>query len=360
MSDLDKTAADESGIRSDQPGEDLLLRVDNLATYLRTDEGTVKAVDGVSFTIRRRHVLGIVGESGCGKSMTALSIMQLIPRPHGRIHSGHIFYYRNGTNNKNGTNGRTGEGPIDIAVQDPRGKVMRSIRGAEIAMIFQEPMTSLNPVYTIGEQIAEVIRLHQKASQKEALDLATEMLSRVGIPSPSERVHEYPHQLSGGMRQRAMIAMALSCNPRLLIADEPTTALDVTIQAQILDLIRRLQDQYQMSLMLITHNLGVVCHMCDDVAVMYMGKIVEYAPVHQIFRKPRHPYTIGLLNSIPNIRVREKRRLVPIEGSVPDPFDIPEGCRFAPRCPQAMKMCREEPPLAGVDEDHEVRCWLYA
>ncbi|MGE5571636.1 MAG: ABC transporter ATP-binding protein [Bacillota bacterium] len=327
---------------------DVLLKVDSLRTYFTFDEGVVRAVDGVSFEVQRKKVLGLVGESGCGKSITALSIMQLVPPPKGRIHSGSILYSR----------GAAGE-MMDIARQDPRGSVMRSIRGNEIAMIFQEPMTSLNPVYTIGFQIVEAITLHQNVSKKEAWKMAEDLLAKVGIPSPSQRVREYPHQMSGGMRQRAMIAMALSCNPTLLIADEPTTALDVTIQAQILDLMKKLQEQFEMAIIMITHNLGVVSKICDDVAVMYMGKIVEQADTRTLFHEPAHPYTMGLLNSIPRMG-RRSRKLVPIEGVVPDPFDLPEGCSFGPRCPRFQERCKEDPPVVEVAEGHEVRCWLYA
>lgn len=326
---------------------DVLLQVEDLRTYFTMDEVVVRAVDGVSFEVGRQKVLGLVGESGCGKSITALSIMQLVPGPKGKIHSGRILYNR-------------GEkGVLDIARENPKGSLMRSIRGNEIAMIFQEPMTSLNPVYTVGFQISEAILLHQKVGKKQALDMAIAMLDRVGIPSPQERAKEYPHQLSGGMRQRAMIAMALSCNPTLLIADEPTTALDVTIQAQILDLMRKLQQQYHMAIIMITHNLGVVARMCDHVAVMYMGKIVEYADVRSIFHEPAHPYSIGLLNSIPRLGAR-KQRLVPIEGVVPDPADLPRGCSFGPRCPRFHERCREAPPVVNLSDRHEVRCWLHA
>ncbi|MGE5587868.1 MAG: ABC transporter ATP-binding protein [Clostridia bacterium] len=327
---------------------DVLLKVENLRTYFTFDEGVVRAVDGVSFEVKRKKVLGLVGESGCGKSITALSIMQLVPPPKGRIHSGSILYNR-------GSGGET----LDLARQDPRGPVMRSIRGNEIAMIFQEPMTSLNPVYTIGFQIVEAITLHQRVSRKQAWSMAEDLLAKVGIPSPAQRVREYPHQMSGGMRQRAMIAMALSCNPSLLIADEPTTALDVTIQAQILDLMRRLQEQFEMAIIMITHNLGVVSKICDDVAVMYMGRIVERAKTRTLFHEPAHPYTVGLLNSIPKMGQRG-RRLVPIEGVVPDPFALPEGCSFGPRCPRFRGVCKGDPPVVEVAEGHEVRCWLYA
>ncbi|MEW6226867.1 MAG: ABC transporter ATP-binding protein [Bacillota bacterium] len=327
---------------------DLLLEVEDLHTQFSMDEGVVQAVDGVSFRLRKTEVLGLVGESGCGKSVTALSVMQLVPGPKGKIRSGRILYYRDGC-----------PGAIDIARQNPAGAVMRSIRGNEIAMVFQEPMTSLNPVHTVGFQIVEAVMLHQKVSKKQAWDIAADLLDKVGIPCPCQRVREYPHQMSGGMRQRAMIAMALSCTPRLLIADEPTTALDVTIQAQILDLIRKLQEQYQMAIIMITHNLGVVSKMCDNVAVMYMGKIVECSDTRTVFRNPAHPYTVGLLNSIPRMGAR-KNRLVPIEGVVPDPFHLPEGCSFGPRCPRYTTRCAEDPPTVWMSEGHQVRCWLYA
>lgn len=322
-----------------------LLQVEDLRTYFTYEEGLVRAVDGVSFEVGRQKVLGLVGESGCGKSVTALSIMQLIPAHNGRIHSGKILYNRKG-------------GIIDIARLGPKDPAMRSIRGNEIAMIFQEPMTSLNPVYTVGFQIVEAILLHQSVTKRQAWDMAIDMLDKVGIPSPAQRVKEYPHQLSGGMRQRAMIAMALSCNPSLLIADEPTTALDVTIQAQILDLMVKLQEQFQMAIIMITHDLGIVSRMCHDVCVMYMGKIVESAPTRTIFKEPAHPYTVGLLNSIPKLGTRIDR-LIPIEGTVPDITELPEGCSFRPRCPRAMSACEEEPPVVQVADGHEVRCWLY-
>ena len=326
--------------------QDTLLAVKDLHTYFHMDEGVVKAVNGVSFKIEKESVLGVVGESGCGKSVTALSAMQLLPKPHGRINSGQILFRH------------PKQGVIDLAKQDPTGPLMRQIRGNEIAMIFQEPMTSLNPVYTIGFQIVEAIMLHQKLSERQAWEMAEEMLANVGIPSPAQRVKVYPYQMSGGMRQRAMIAMALSCNPTLLIADEPTTALDVTIQAQILDLMRRLQKQYRMSIMLITHNLGVVSRMCDQVAVMYLGKIVEYTDVRTLFHRPAHPYTVGLMNSIPRLG-RRKDRLVPIKGVVPDPRNIPAGCSFRERCPQASELCLKDPPMASIGDDHLVRCWRH-
>lgn len=321
-----------------------LIELRDLKTYFYTEDGVVKAVDGVSFSIERQKTLGVVGESGCGKSVTALSIMGLIPMPPGKILGGSIIYYRNGQE-------------IDLTQLDPKGKQYREIRGNEIAMIFQEPMTSLNPVYTIGNQIMEAIMLHQKVGRREARARAIEMLKAVGIPSPEQRIDEYPHQLSGGMRQRAMIAMALSCNPHLLIADEPTTALDVTIQAQILDLIRKLQSEFHMALMMITHNLGVIAEMANDVVIMYMGKVVEEAPVRDIYHNPTHPYTIGLMESIPAL-TRKKERLKPIKGMVPDPYNLPKGCPFEPRCPEAMEICREQmPELKEVRPKHRVACW---
>ena len=321
-----------------------LIELRDLKTYFYTEDGVVKAVDGVSFSIERQKTLGVVGESGCGKSVTALSIMGLVPMPPGKIVGGSIIYHRNGQE-------------IELTKLDPKGKQYREIRGNEIAMIFQEPMTSLNPVYTIGNQIMEAIILHQKVSKREARQRAIEMLKAVGIPSPEQRIDEYPHQLSGGMRQRAMIAMALSCNPHLLIADEPTTALDVTIQAQILDLIRKLQEEFHMALMMITHNLGVIAEMADTVVIMYMGKVVEEASVKDIYHNPTHPYTIGLMESIPAL-TRKKERLKPIKGMVPDPYNLPKGCPFEPRCPEAMEICREQmPQLKEVRPKHRVACW---
>ncbi|MFQ6033378.1 MAG: ABC transporter ATP-binding protein, partial [Candidatus Bipolaricaulia bacterium] len=309
-----------------------LIELNNLKTYFYTEDGVVHAVDGVNFSIGRQKTLGVVGESGCGKSVTGLSIMGLVPMPPGKIVEGEILYHRNGN-------------IVDITKLNPKGKEIRSIRGNEIAMIFQEPMTSLNPVYTIGNQIMEAIILHQKVHKKEARVRAIQMLEAVGIPSPEQRVDEYPHQLSGGMRQRAMIAMALSCNPSLLIADEPTTALDVTIQAQILELMKKLQEEFRMAIMMITHNLGVVAETSDDVVVMYMGKVVEQSDVRRVFHNSKHPYTQGLMKSIPSL-VKRKERLEPIKGVVPDPYDLPPGCVFNPRCPYAMEICvKEEPPF---------------
>ncbi len=324
---------------------DTLIEVRDLKTYFYTEDGVVRAVDGVSFSLERQGTIGVVGESGCGKSQTALSIMGLVPMPPGKIVGGQIIYHRNGT-------------PTDLTKLDAKGREYRSIRGNEIAMIFQEPMTSLNPVYTIGNQIMEAIMLHQKKTKRDARELAIAMLRQVGIPLPEQRVDEYPHQLSGGMRQRAMIAMALSCNPNLLIADEPTTALDVTIQAQILELIKTLQDQYHMSLMMITHNLGVIAETADDVVVMYMGKVVEHAPVDAVFHNPKHPYTQGLMESIPAL-TKKKERLKPIKGVVPDPYNVPKGCPFQTRCPYVMETCKEMPPLEEAEPGHKVACWLY-
>jgi len=323
-----------------------LIEVRDLKTYFYTDDGVVRAVDGVDFTIEPEKTLGVVGESGCGKSVTALSIMGLVQMPPGKVEAGEILYHRNGD-------------VTELTKLDPKGKEYRSIRGNEIAMIFQEPMTSLNPVFTIGNQIMEAIILHQKVGKKEARRRAVAMLKAVGIPLPEQRVDEYPHQLSGGMRQRAMIAMALSCNPSLLIADEPTTALDVTIAAQVLKLMHDLRDEFKAALMLITHDLGVIAHMADDVVVMYLGKIVEGSTVRNVFHDTKHPYTQGLMNSIPSLATK-RDRLVPIKGVVPDPFEVPLGCGFEPRCPQVMAICRREiPPLKEVSPGHRAACWLY-
>lgn len=328
---------------------DLLLEVNGLKTYFHTEEGVVKAVDDVSFNLKRGETLGVVGESGCGKSITSLSIMQLVPRPKGKIESGLIEYYGNDETEK----------PISILSLGPQSPEMRAIRGNEIAMIFQEPMTSLNPLYTIGNQIIEAVLLHQDVDKSAAREKAIEMLRLVGISAPEKRVDEYPHELSGGMRQRAMIAMALSCNPSLLIADEPTTALDVTIEAQILRLMKELQNELGMSIMIITHDLGVIGEMADRVIVMYAGKIVEKATTDDIFYNPKHPYTKGLLNSIP--RIGRKKRLVPIQGTVPSLYQLPKGCYFQPRCPEAKEICkRQEPPTLELGEEHSVKCWLFA
>ena len=324
---------------------DVLLATEHLRTWFDTDDGVVKAVDDVSFEIRRGKTLGVVGESGCGKSMTSLSIMRLVPRPRGRIAGGTITYYR-----KDGA-------AIDITSLDSFGPEMRSIRGNDIAMIFQEPMTSLNPVYSVGDQIMESVRLHQKVGDRQARERAVEMLQLVGIPAPAQRVREYPHQLSGGMRQRVMIAIALSCDPSFLIADEPTTALDVTIEAQILELMQNLQRRLGMSIMFITHDLGVIGEVADEVVVMYAGKIAERGGVLQIFDQPRHPYTQGLLASRPVIGAR--RRLQAIDGTVPHLAHLPEGCYFASRCAHAAEVCeRREPPEFEVGANHAAACWL--
>ena len=330
-----------------------LLSVRGLKTYFYQDEGTVRAVDGVSFDMAPGATLGIVGESGCGKSVTARSILRLVDRP-GKILEGEVHFRRPS---------RNGDLPqvIDLATLDPNGAVMRQIRGAEIALIFQEPMSSFSPVHTIGNQIIEAILLHQAVTPREARVEAIEMLRRVGVSSPEERVDQLSNQLSGGLRQRAMIAMALSCKPTLLIADEPTTALDVTTQAQILGLMRQLQQEDGMAIMLITHDLGVVAEMATDVAVMYLGRVVEQAPADAIFHDPRHPYTRALLQSIPRIRSRTRERLTPIAGSVPHPYDRPTGCPFHPRCVSfiAGKCDREAPVLRPVSGQHAVSCFLY-
>src|SRR5260370_38796176 len=307
-----------------------LLSVRDLRTYFQQDEGLVKAVDGVSFDLYSGGTLGIVGESGCGKSVTARSILGIVDRP-GRIVDGEIRFRRQ-------TVGREGDGDpvIDLAKLPPNGPEIRAIRGAEIALIFQEPMSSFSPVHTIGSQIDEAIMLHQQVDRRQAREKTIEMLRRVGVSSPEQRVAQLSNQLSGGLRQRAMIAMALSCHPTLLIADEPTTALDVTTQTQILELMRQLQRDDGMALMLITHDLGVVAEMATDVAVMYLGRVVEQAPVDEIFHAPRHPYTQGLLRSIPRMRSGSRERLTPIAGSVPHPYDRPSGCPFHPRCPEFM------------------------
>ncbi len=314
-----------------------ILEVRDLRTVFDTDDGEVQAVNGVSFEVRAGETLGVVGESGCGKSVTAFSILRLIPSPPGRIAGGQVLF----------------RGRDLLSLDDD---AMRRIRGNEISMVFQEPMTALNPVYTVGDQIMEAVRLHQRVGKKEARRRAVEMLAKVGIPSPDQRVDEYPHQLSGGMRQRVMIAMALSCNPAVLIADEPTTALDVTIQAQILELLKSLQAELGMAMILITHDLGVIAETADRVAVMYAGKVVEYTDIRTLFASPRHPYTIGLLESIPRMTER-KERLSVIPGTVPPPTAFPPGCTFHPRCPFLDDGCRrEEPALEACGDGHQVRC----
>ena len=318
-----------------------LLKVENLKTYFHTDGGVAQAVDGISFVLRKGETLGLVGESGCGKSVTSLSVMRLIPDPPGKIVEGQIFF----------------KGRDILRLSEAE---MRSVRGNDIAMIFQEPMTSLNPVFTCGFQIDEAVIRHQGLNRDAARVKTVDMLKRVGIPDPEGRANEYPHQLSGGMRQRVMIAMALSCNPDLLIADEPTTALDVTIQAQILELLEALQREFGMAVLMITHDLGVIAGVADRVAVMYAGKIVEASDVEHIFADPRHPYTQGLLESIPKLTER-KDRLSVIPGTVPDATQFPSGCRFSPRCARAEAVCHEsEPPLLQIDVDseHTVACWF--
>ncbi len=331
-----------------------LLSVRNLKTYFPQDEGTVKAVDGVNLELYPGATLGIVGESGCGKSVTARSILRIVDRP-GRIVDGEIQFRRPAAD------GASGGAMVDLAKLAANGPEMRSIRGAEIALIFQEPMSSFSPVHSVGNQIIEAILLHQRISRREARDRAIEMLRRVGVSSPEERLDQLSNQLSGGLRQRAMIAMALSCNPTLLIADEPTTALDVTTQTQILELLRRLQREDGMAIMLITHDLGVVAEMATDVAVMYLGRVVEQAPVDAIFHAPRHPYTRALLRSIPRMRSRSGARLTPIAGAVPHPYDRPTGCPFHPRCADflAGRCDREAPSLKPVADQHAVSCFLY-
>ena len=323
--------------------QELLLDIRGLRTQFFTDDGLARAVDGVSYSLEKGETVGVVGESGCGKSVTALSVLRLIPDPPGKIVEGEIIF--------EGTN------LLELSSAD-----MRRIRGNDISMIFQEPMTSLNPVFTIGNQITEAVRLHQGLNKKDALDKAVEALKLVGIPVPERRVHEYPHQLSGGMRQRAMIAMALSCNPKVLIADEPTTALDVTIEAQILDLMRTLQDELGTAIIMITHDLGVIAEMARKVVVMYAGKVVEQAPVERIFASPNHPYTQGLLQSLPRVdkdASGAKQRLQEIPGIVPSLLNLPTGCKFASRCPSVMPQCKEqEPPLEQVAGEHFSACWL--
>ena len=318
-----------------------LLQITNLKTYFYTDEGVSRAVDGMDLQLNRGKTLGVIGESGCGKSVTALSLMQLIPRPPGKIIDGQVWF--------------KGENLLTKSTAE-----MRAIRGDDIAMIFQEPMTSLNPVFTIGNQICESIIQHQKLEKTAAREKAIDSLRSVGIPSPEKRINEYPHQMSGGMRQRAMIAMALACEPDLLIADEPTTALDVTIQAQILELMRRIKDEMGMAMMMITHDLGVVAEVADDVVVAYAGKAVEYADVISIFKKPHHPYTRALYDSIPRLTDTRKRRLEVIHGVVPNPLHFPSGCRFHPRCKFAKDFCKtEEPTLQTVASGHKVRCFKF-
>ena len=327
-----------------------LLKVKDLNIHFFTDEGVVKAADGVDLIIERGKTLCLVGESGCGKSVTSRSFLNIIPSP-GKIVSGQMLYRQQLPDGTTTT--------IDLAALDPKGKDIRRIRGKEISMIFQEPMTSLSMMHTVGDQITETIRLHENVSKQEARDRAIEMLRLVGIPKPARLIDEYPFRLSGGMRQRTMIAMALCCNPTMLIADEPTTALDVTTQAQILDLMLELQQRYNMALLFITHDLGVVAEIADEVAVMYLGKIVERADVDTIFNAPKHPYTQALLHSIPKIAMK-REELDPIKGMIPNPYRRPSGCAFHPRCSQVMERCKHiTPNVTAIQPDHTVRCLLY-
>lgn len=327
----------------EQPAtDDVVLDVKDLVTSFQTEHGRVRAVDGVSFKITNGKTLGVVGESGCGKSVTALSLMRLLPKPAGRIDAGEIWY--------------RGENLLELPVEQ-----MHEIRGNQISMIFQEPMSALNPVHKIGKQLSEVFELHfPNLSGAEVAEGVIDILDKVGIPAPRQRIKEYPHQLSGGMRQRVVIALALACGPDILIADEPSTALDVTIQAQILDLLQSLQQENNMAIMFITHDLGVIAELCDDVLVMYGGRVVESAPVFELFENPRHPYTRGLLASIPRLTTPRKSRLETIEGMVPALADMPVGCRFQNRCPWVAEICRESPPdVESVAENHSVRCYRW-
>ena len=318
-----------------------LLEVENLVVEFETDAGVIRAVDDVSFSIEAGETVGLVGESGCGKTVTGLALLGLVPSPPGRVVSGSIRL----------------EGQELVGLDDT---VMRSVRGSRVAMIFQEPMTALNPVFRIGSQIADVLRQHQGLTRRQVRAAAIEMLAKVGIPAPDKRIDEYPHQLSGGMRQRVMIAMALSCEPRLLVADEPTTALDVTTQAQVLEQMLRLQQEFGMAMMLVTHDMGVVAQSCKQAIVMYSGRVVEQAPVTELFERPRHPYTSGLLASIPRVRDERLSELPVIDGMVPDPLNLPEGCRFAARCAKAKDFCRlAQPELKPIGRtESKVACYV--
>jgi oligopeptide/dipeptide ABC transporter ATP-binding protein len=339
--------------------EDVVLEVKGLKTHFFLQQGIVRAVENVDFTVLRGQTLGVVGESGCGKSVMARSVMSIVPSP-GRIVEGEILFHRSQTKN-----GSTTKNVVDMAQLDPKGPEARSIRGDEISMVFQEPMTSLSPVHTIGNQIMEAILLHQEVDKEEARRLAIDMLDRVGMPHPGRTIDRYPHQLSGGMRQRAMIAMALSCQPSILIADEPTTALDVTTQAQILSLMKELQDDLGMAIIFITHDLGVIAQMADHVVVMYLGEVVEMADVQRLFYEPKHPYTRSLLRSIPLLGRKSAQnitsRLMAIRGTVPDPYSIPKGCPFHPRCRNMIRgVCdQQDPPFLELEGGHKVRCVLY-
>lgn len=320
---------------------DVILKVDNLKTYFNTDDGVVRAVDGVSFDLHAGETLGVVGESGCGKSVTNLSIMKLIPSPPGKIMGGKVLF--------------SGKSILDMSNQE-----MRSIRGCNISMIFQDPMTSLNPFLRISTQLLETLELHQELDKALAEKKAVEMLKKVGIPSAERRVRDYPHQFSGGMRQRVMIAMALSCNPQILIADEPTSALDVTIQAQILELIQELTEELGTAVIMITHDLGIVAGMCDRICVMYAGRIVEKASAEELFADPKHPYTKGLIRSVPRLDRAGRKRLFSIKGQPPNLINLPECCPFHPRCDRAMDVCRRQyPPERQLDGHQSVNCWLF-
>jgi len=334
--------------RNNETDRSPLLKISGLKTHFFTDEGIVRAVDGVDFEIYAGRTLGIVGESGCGKSVTAKSILQIVERP-GKIVDGEIIY-RAGTDSVK-----------DLLKFEPNGREMRTVRGGDISMIFQEPISSFSPVHTFGNQIIEAIELHTDLNKNDAYELAVEWLTRVGIPNPKQRLSEYPYQFSGGQRQRAMIAMALSTNPRVLIADEPTTALDVTTQAQILDLLLQLRDENEMAIIFITHDLGVIAEIADDVAVMYLGQVVEMGPVEEIFESPKHPYTKALLSSIPTMSAKPRERLPSITGAIPHPQNRPSGCPFHPRCPSFIPdVCdRREPSNTILDSERNVRCFLY-
>lgn len=323
-----------------------ILRIENLQTEFKVGKRIVHAVNGVSYTLGRGRTLGVVGESGCGKSVTAHSVLQLLPKA-GRIAGGKVEYIR--------ADGTT----VRLDQLKPTGKQMRAIRGKEIAMIFQDPMSTLNPVYTVGSQILENLNQHEKLSKQEAMQRAIEMLRDLGIPDPETRIKEYPHQFSGGMKQRVVIAMALACNPKLLIADEPTTALDVTIQAQVLELMKDLKEKYDTSMIMITHDLGIVSEVCDKVAIIYAGEVVEYGSLEHIYRNPQHPYTNGLFGSLPDIS-KDVEFLSPIEGLMPDPAALPSGCKFNPRCKYACPLCAERAPvLTETEPGHFVRCLIY-
>ncbi|MBK8023107.1 MAG: ABC transporter ATP-binding protein [Chloroflexi bacterium] len=329
--------------------DNCVLEVRNLRTYFKLDEGILKAVDGFDLRVRETTTVGIIGESGCGKSVTAQSILRIVPPP-GRIVDGEICL------------DRREQPPVDLTKLEPNGPEIRSIRGKDISMVFQEPMTSLSPVHTVGDQIMETILLHVTKNKREAQDMAIDMINRVGISNPSQRFREYPHQLSGGMRQRAMIAMALACNPRVLIADEPTTALDVTVQAQILELMKKLQEEFGMAIIYITHNLGVIAEIADEVNVMYLGRVVERANAVELFRNPLHPYTARLLNSIPKVGQKARTRLDAIKGNVPIPLDPPIECGFYSRCAEAIAgRCNQAvPALVDMGNQHYVRCFLHS